>query len=80
MPETLRDEGGEFDTLVLTGVVVVDMAVVDVVLSAPFFPVIFLKEFFSSTLRNLCTLERCLRIVSRVRVMMPQMIHLYVMF
>lgn len=76
--DTLRVEGGEYDILDLTGV---DVVVVDDELSTLlFFPDIFLKEFFNSTFRNLCTLERCLRIVSRVRVMMPQMIHLYVMF
>lgn len=61
--------------VVEVGVVVSAVPVLDCCL-----PVILLKEFFSSTLRSLCTLERCFLMVSRVRVMMPQMIHLYVMF
>lgn len=43
------------------------------------FPLIFLNEFLSSTFRSLCTLDKCLRMVSRVRVMIPHIIHLYVM-
>lgn len=85
--ECLRSEGEEanFEVLVFVGVVAAVVVVRDVVSATLVLvdcclPVIFLNEFFSSTLRSLCTLERCFLMVSRVRVMMPQMIHLYAMF
>lgn len=88
VPVHFKSEEGEANLVELDFVGVVDalvMVEVGVVVSAVpvldcCLPVILLKEFFSSTLRSLCTLERCFLMVSRVRVMMPQMIHLYVMF
>lgn len=84
IPESFKSDGEEanLEVVVLVGVVAAVVVVgVGVVVSAvPLvgccLPVIFLKEFFRSTLRSLCTLERCFLMVSRVRVMMPQMIHL----
>lgn len=88
VPVHFKSEKGEANLVVLdfVGVVAAEVVVeVGVVVSAVpvldcCLAVIFLKEFFRSTLRSLCTLERCFLMVSRVRVMMPQMIHLYVMF